>query len=118
MGGIVGNKREPTQSIWQQFSWSQPFSSPGIIDGKKVIVQATRFPGITMENQVLDRYYGSGYKRQLSNNMTFDLNLVQKLDFITKGLSADIKGSYNTDYSYIKQVNGHVETYTPFYKSK
>ena len=118
MGGIVGNKREPTQSIWQQFSWSQPFSSPGIIDGKKVIVQATRFPGITMENQVLDRYYGSGYKRQLSNNMTFDLNLVQKLDFITKGLSADIKGSYNTDYSYIKQVNGHVETYTPFYKSE
>lgn len=118
MGGIVGNKREPTQSIWQQFSWSQPFSSPGIIDGKKVMIQPTRFPGISMENQVLDKYYGSGYKRQLSNNMTFDLNLVQKLDFIAKGLSVDIKGSYNTDYSYIKQVNGHVETYIPFYKSE
>lgn len=117
MGGIVGNKREPVAEIWKQFSWSHPFSSPGIIDGKKVIHQYTRFPGIVMENQVLDRYYGSGYKRQLSNNMTFDLNLVQKLDFVTKGLSVDIKGSYNTDYSYIKQVNGHVETYTPFYKS-
>lgn len=117
MGGIVGNKREPVADIWKQFTWSQPYSSPGVIDGKKVIHQATRFPGITMENQVLDRYYGSGYKRQLSNNMTFDLSLVQKLDFVTKGLSLDIKGSYNTDYSYIKQVNGHVETHTPFYKS-
>lgn len=118
MGGIVGNKREPVADIWKQFTWSQPFSSPGIIDGKKVVLQSTRFPGITMENQVIDKYYGSGYKRQLSNNMTFDLNLVQKLDFITKGLSVDIKGSYNTDYSYIKQVNGHVETLTPFYKSE
>lgn len=118
MGGIVGNKREPVADIWKQFTWSQPFSSPGIIDGKKVVVQPGRFIGINMENQVLDKYYGSGYKRQLSNNMTFDLNLAQKLDFITKGLSVDIKGSYNTDYSYIKQVNGHVETFTPYYKSE
>lgn len=118
MGGIVGNKREPVADIWKQFTWSQPFSSPGIIDGKKVVVQPGRFIGINMENQVLDKYYGSGYKRQLSNNMTFDLNLVQKLDFITKGLSVDVKGSYNTDYSYIKQVNGHVETFTPYYKSE
>lgn len=117
MGGIVGNKREPTQEIWKQFSWSQPFASPGVIDGKKVMVQTGRFSGLKMDNQVLDKYYGSGYKRQVSNNMTFDLNLVQKLDFITKGLSVDIKGSYNTDYSYIKQLNGHVETYTPLYKS-
>ncbi len=117
MGGIVGNKREPVYEIWQQFSWSQPFSSPGIIDGKKVMLPSTRFDGITMDSQVLDKYYGSGYKRQLSNNMTFDLNLVQKLDFITKGLSVDIKGAYNTNYSYTKQVNGHVETYTPYYKS-
>lgn len=117
MGGIVGNKSEPVSEIWKQFSFTQPFSSPGIIDGKKVMVQGTRFPGINMENQVLDKYYGSGFKRQVSNNMTFDLNLVQKLDFITQGLSVDIKGSYNTDYSYIKQTNGHVETYTPLYKS-
>ena len=118
MGGIVGNKREPVTEIWKQFSWSQPFSSPGLVDGKKVVIQPTRFPGITMESQVFDKYYGSGYQRQLANNMTFDLNLVQKLDFVTKGLSMDIKGSYNTDYSYIRQVNGHVETYTPFYKSE
>ena len=61
MGGIVGNKREPVADIWKQFTWSQPFSSPGIIDGKKVVVQPGRFIGINMENQVLAKYYGSGY---------------------------------------------------------
>lgn len=50
--------------------------------------------------------------------MTFDLNLSQNLDFITKGLSIEAKGAYNTDYSYIKTVRGHVETYIPFYKSE
>ena len=71
-----------------------------------------------MSNQVFDKYYGTGYQRKLSNNMTFDLNLVQKLDFITEGLSVDIKGSYNTDYSYLRRVTGNRETYTPFYKSQ
>ena len=118
MGGIVGNRREPTQKIWQNFASTWPFSSPGLVDGKKVVHQETRYPNVAMSNQVFDKYYGSGYQRKLSNNMTFDLNLVQKLDFITKGLSVDIKGSYNTDYSYIRQVGGHVETYTPFYKSE
>lgn len=117
MGGIVGNKREPTQAIWQQLTWSVPFSSPGVIDGKKVVLPNGRFGNFPMENQVLDRYYGSGFRRQLSNNMTFDLTLTQKLDFVTKGLSVEVKGSYNTDYSYIKQTNAKVETLVPFYKS-
>lgn len=118
MGGILGNRRQPVADIWQNFASTWPFSSPGLVDGKKVVHQDTRYPNLAMSNQVFDKYYGSGYQRRLSNNMTFDLNLVQKLDFITKGLSVDIKGSYNTDYSYIRQVNGHVETYTPFYKSE
>ncbi|OUO02012.1 SusC/RagA family TonB-linked outer membrane protein [Bacteroides clarus] len=120
MGGIVGNQRDPGKSgdIWKQLTWTQPFSSPGVIDGKKVMIQSTRFPGIEMDNQVLDRFYGYGYDRKVSNKMNFDLNLTQKLDFITKGLSIDLKGSYNTDYSYVKTVRGHIETYTPYYKSE
>ena len=57
-----------------------------------------------MENQVINGFYGYGYDRKVSNNMTFDLNLSQNLDFITKGLSIEVKGAYNTDYSYIKTV--------------
>lgn len=118
MGGIVGNRREPTAEIWKQFASTWPFSSPGLVDGHKVVHQSSRYPNLAMKNQVFDTYYGTGYQRKLSNNMTFDLNLTQKLDFITKGLSVDIKGSYNTDYSYLRKVTGNRETYTPFYKSQ
>lgn len=85
---------------------------------EKVVTQSTRFPGVKMENQVINGFYGYGYDRKVSNNMTFDLNLSQNLDFITKGLSIEVKGAYNTDYSYIKTVRGHVETYTPFINPK
>ncbi|WP_444104199.1 SusC/RagA family TonB-linked outer membrane protein [Bacteroides sp.] len=118
MGGIVGNQRQPNSEIWKQFTYSYPFFSPGVVDGKKVVNQISRFGDLPTSTQVFDKYYGSGYQRKISNNMTFDLNLTQKLDFITKGLSIDVKGSYNTDYSYIKKVNASVETYTPFYKSE
>lgn len=118
MGGIVGNRREPIQEIWKNFSSTWPFSSPGLVDGHKVVHPENRYKNLAMSNQVFDKYYGTGYQRKLSNNMTFDLSLVQKLDFITKGLSIDIKGSYNTDYSYLRQVSSSVETYTPYYKSQ
>lgn len=119
MGGIVGSQHDPGKNgdIWKKLSWSLPFSSPGVIDGKKIMTSPSRFAGLKMENQAFD-LYGYGYDRKVSNNMTFDLNLTQNLDFITKGLSLDIKGSYNTDYSYLREVRGHVETYIPFYKSE
>lgn len=123
LGGIVGNQRYPNSGpkmndTWTQLTSTHPFSSPGVIDGKKVVIPGDRYPGFGMENQILDRLYGRGYSRKISSNMTFDLNLTQKLDFITKGLSIDIKGSYNTDYSYIRTAGGHVETYYPYYKSQ
>lgn len=36
--------------------------------------------------------------------MNLDLLINQKLDFITKGLSAEIKAAYNTDYYFQKTV--------------
>lgn len=120
MGGIVGNQHDPGDngSIWKQLTWSMPFSSPGVIDGKKIVLQNSRFSGLTMNNQVFDKFYGFGYDRKLSNKMNFDISFLQKLDFITKGLSIEVKGAYNTNYSYKKSVRGHVETYIPFYKSE
>ena len=123
LGGIVGNQRYPNSGsglndTWQQLTSSHPFSSPGVINGKKVVIPSDRYSGFGMENQILDRLYGRGYSRKLSNTMNFDLNLTQKLDFITEGLSIDVKGAYNTDYSYIRTTGGHVETYYPYYKSQ
>lgn len=36
--------------------------------------------------------------------MNMDLTLNQKLDFITKGLSIEIKGAYNTSYTTKRNV--------------
>ena len=53
----------------------------------------------------------------IDNMMNLDLLLNQKLDFITKGLSAEIKGAYNTSYGFTKKRKGQVEQFMPFYQS-
>ena len=118
LGGIVGNTRSPYTDLWNKFSESKPFESAGVVDGKKVMSFPSRFPGVDMTYGIFENYYGEGYQRRISNTMNLDLNLVQKLDFITKGLSIDVKGAYNTNYAFTRNVNASVETWTPFYKSE
>lgn len=43
--------------------------------------------------------------------------LTQNLDFVTKGLTLEAKGSYNTTYSYTKDVSTQTVSYIPFYYS-
>ena len=42
-----------------------------------------------------------------------DLQINQKLDFITKGLSVKLKGAYNSIYTINKQGNSSVASYSP-----
>lgn len=120
LGGTVGNQVQPMKELWGMLAQSLPMSSPGVVNGKKVMTGITRFEGFDMkwDQQAFNAYYGTGYTRKINNDMNFDLQLTQKLDFLTKGLSIEVKGSYNTDYAFSKNVNGHVETYTPYYKSQ
>ena len=67
-----------------------------------------------MDNNALGRYYGQGYDQATSNTMNMDLQLTQKLDFITKGLSVEVKGAYNTYYEELIEVND--SKHTLFYK--
>ena len=71
---------------------------------------------MTMRN-LFSMYYGKGYTEASQNTMNLDMDLTQKLDFITKGLSFNIKGAYNTSYTGSKSWNGSMESYTPVYKS-
>ncbi|HAT60973.1 MAG TPA: SusC/RagA family TonB-linked outer membrane protein [Prevotella sp.] len=101
--------------------YATPFSSPGIVDGKYIINSASRTDNA--DGQVLPftggtgmAYYGSGFMNTSNNKMSIDLLLNQKLDFVTKGLSWRIKGSYNSDMSLYKQGNASVANYTPVYQ--
>lgn len=123
IGGRVGNRNEPVindnvNSIWTLINQSTPFSSPGIIDGQLIATPEERFQNkINLGNSVLPKVYGTGYFTAIQNTMNLDLLVNQKLDFITKGLSVEIKGAYNTGYGFTKQRKGEVEQHLPFYRS-
>jgi tonB-linked outer membrane protein, susC/ragA family len=101
IGGHVGTKREPrTDELWRKVLWSTPFSSPGIVDGKLISnIYSNRYISIGERSCPLDYYYNYGYNVDTDNVLNLDLALEQKLDFITPGLSMNIKGAYNTNYN-------------------
>ena len=101
IGGHVGAKREPrTDELWRKVLWSTPFSSPGIVDGKLISnIYSNRYISIGERSCPLDYYYYYGYNVDTDNVLNLDLALEQKLDFITPGLSMNIKGAYNTNYN-------------------
>ncbi len=123
IGGRVGNRNEPmindkVNSIWTLINQTTPFSSPGIVDGHLIVTPEKRFDEkINLGNSVLPKVYGTGYFTAIQNTMNLDLLVNQKLDFITKGLSMEVKGAYNTGYGFTKQRKGEVEQYLPFYRS-
>lgn len=76
-----------------------------MIDGQLIVTPEERFDNkINLGNSALPKCYGTGYSTAINNTMNLDLLLNQKLDFITKGLSAEIKGAYNTSYGFTKNV--------------
>lgn len=116
IGGRVGVTNEPkNEDLWRSVIWGQPFGSPGIVDGN--YVQGSNYY-IPMEKEdPMGRYYQWGYNRQTQNVLNFDVALNQKLDFITEGLSAEIKASYNSTYYFTKERgNNAQDRYIALYK--
>ena len=103
-GGIIKN-----------IYYATPFSSPGIVDGKMVYCTTDYTDGLNLPflGGSGMAYYGNGFMQTNVNKLQMDLVLDQKLDFITKGLSAKIKGSYNSAFTVNKQGNCGVATYNP-----
>lgn len=117
IGGVVGDRQEPASSrFWENLSISQPFASPGLVDGHPM-TSASRFEKIMYVDPFTD-IYGKGGNSILSNTMNLDLHLVQKLDFLTKGLSIEVKGAYNTGYTFTKKRTGNIEIWTPYFEGE
>ena len=106
--GLVRNLYEAT-----------PFSSPGLVDGKFIRTTTTyldcQLPFTGGNGMTYYNYDGTrgGYTNVAQNVLQMDLQLSQKLDFITKGLSFKIKGSYNSSYSVTKNGSISMAYYTP-----
>ena len=98
--------------------YATPFRSAGFVDNKLVYSTSdTHDDGLSLPF-VGDidpfTYYGSGATQTNNNSLSVDLILDQKLDFLTKGLSFKMKGSYNSSFTVYKYMSGGTEmTYNP-----
>lgn len=123
--GIVSQSQKPHTSqgasgmILAMYQGT-PFSSPGIIDGKVVHTSTDYTDGLTLPftGGTAMTYFGNanvtgGNFTYNNNKLQMDLQLNQKLDMITKGLSFKIKGSYNSYFATRKEGISYKATYTP-----
>lgn len=120
VAGNVSNADKPytgsgAAGLIKQIYYATPFSSPGIIDNKLVSCTTDYTDGLKLPFVGGDGmgYYGKGFMQTNINKIQMDLVLDQKLDFITKGLSFKVKGSYNSAYTINKQGNCQVASYNP-----
>ena len=89
-----------------------PFAGAGIVDGKRIVsneLYVGKFMG-----DALSRYYGMGYTTNTKNIVNLDVMYKLNMDFLTQGLSFNIKGSYNNDYTHQKSFSAGQPTYKPF----
>lgn len=105
IGGRVEDKNTPISAedqnqLFRHLYWATPFSGAGIVDGRWIKTNPDVIPNPGADG--LNPYYGRGYNNKVGNTLNVDVQLKQKLDFITKGLSFNVKGSYNSSYAQTK----------------
>ena len=111
VSGIVSNDNKPLTSqgasgMIRNYYQATPFYSPGIIDGR-MIYAALDYTDLTLPfvgaSNPLEYLQKGSYGTNL-NKLQSDLQLSQKLDFVTPGLSFRLKGSYNSWFNSSKEV--------------
>ncbi|MCD6355541.1 MAG: SusC/RagA family TonB-linked outer membrane protein, partial [Prolixibacteraceae bacterium] len=114
IGGRTEIRNQPQEDqMWKEANWAQPFAGSGIVDGKWV---STSQDNVNIEmKDPLRGFYGKGYNNNTKIFLDFDLDVVQQLDFVTKGLSARVKGSYNTNYTHTKTRSSSPDRYESIY---
>jgi TonB-linked SusC/RagA family outer membrane protein len=107
----IENRGGPNAPYDAAFFWKMsqapPYLSPGFVDGKYV-VSAT-----TSETPIMNWILGGGNYRSLQTTVNTVFSLKQKLDFITKGLYAQAKFSYDSWYVEKHKRSKTYATYTP-----
>ncbi len=127
LAGKVDNANKPYTSqgssgMIREAYEAAPFSSPGIIDGRYIATEThyddcgtdqLPFPGGSGITYFGNDNVNGGFMKTTNNKLNFDLQLTQKLDFITKGLLFKVKASYNGAYTIYKNAYAKKATYTP-----
>ena len=119
IGGVVGKRHQPrghSDGLWRQINGSAPYSAPGLLteDGHPMKIGSGYLP--VEAKTGWQAFYGLGFQEVTKNDLNIDLQIEQKLDFITKGLKAHVKGSYNTSFTQTVNRNSNVQTYNLYYE--
>ena len=127
VAGNVNSSEKPRTSqgssgMVKNIYYSTPFRSAGFVNDKLVYTTTdSQSDGLNLPfvgDADPFTYYGGGAAHSINNSLNADLILNQKLDFITKGLSFKLKGSYNSSFTINKNLSGGTEmTYTPVLQS-
>ncbi len=104
-----------SSDLIKQIYYATPFSSPGLVDGKYVSTAKRDYEGVNLPftGGTGMSYYGTGFRHNSTDKLSVDLELKQKLDFVTKGLNFRIKGAYNSTYSSQRHGSASYATYYP-----
>ncbi|WP_394332695.1 MULTISPECIES: TonB-dependent receptor [Prevotellaceae] len=106
----IENVRTPgagNSTIWREISWSNPLSSPGLIDGKVV-----RLQDVLGEQNPWMILLGNGYDYDSKNNVNTTLRLDYDLSrILLKGLSVHGSMSYDSYYYSRKSFRKSIQYY-------
>lgn len=122
IGGHVRDIQEPNTVENVEWAWTiaqvwaQPFGGPGLINGKRTSITRSSLPTDEIRDGLFV-FYGYGYKKQYQTTLNVDVDITQRLDIITKGLSASLKAAYDNNFEIYKYRDGQIETQNVFYKS-
>ena len=123
LGGYLGKTREPRTNSdlyngWVMAQiWSLPFAGPGFVNNVRTVIPK----GVTPNNEMRDglvSFYGQGYTQNYKTTLNMDVDITQRLDFVTPGLSISLKGAYDNRLELTKiRKNGTVADQYVRYKS-
>lgn len=112
IGGYVGQVQEPRpleniSNAWVYAQvWTLPFAGPGFVNGIRTVVPKAMLPVPESPRDGISTFFGRGYNKRNNTQLNMDLEVSQKLDFLTPGLSVAVKGAYDNNFSFIKQFQG------------
>ncbi|MFI3286021.1 MAG: TonB-dependent receptor [Rikenellaceae bacterium] len=120
IGGRVTDKKRPISTssdseLFRHIYRATPFDGAGIVEGKWIKSNPDYIPGVDGEYtcDALDAFYGAGYYTTSNNVLNSDMSLTQDLSSLTKGLSFNIKGAYNSSFYITKTRTDALATYMP-----
>ena len=125
LGGYLNDKQEPNfnngtytdlKFLFRDIYTAAPFAGAGVVDGRWITSNPKNF-GVKLSDDAMNVYYGKGYNTRTQNTLNFDFQLVQKLDMVTKGLKAHVKGAYNSGVTISKRREGRSNKYEAIYNS-